>query len=102
MNPAVGYVPFDLLPILGAALVATLMTCWLERELLPSPRKGEWGIGVLLLFALLFLVVYLYATSASDLGESRSGRQAGPGGIWTGDARPADSAASCPSETARW
>jgi len=102
VDPTTGYVPFDLLPILGTALIATLATCWLKRHLLPTPRRGEWRIGVLLLFALLCLVVYLYATSTSDLGASRSGRPAGPRGTWTSDARPGDSAASCPPETARW
>ena len=102
MDPVMSYAPLNLLPILGAALIATLATCWLERNLVPLPRRRLWRIGILLLFALLFLVVYLYATSASDFGESRSGGMAGPGGIWASDVLPGDSAASCPPETARW
>ena len=93
MDPALGYVPFDLLPILGIALLAALMTCWLEQNLVPSPRRREWG-GV---FALLFLAVYLYTTSASGLGRSGAGGMAGP----KGDAWTADSAASRPPEMTR-
>ena len=102
MDPVASYVPFDLLPILGAALVTTLVTCWLERNLAPSPRKRKWGIGVLLLFVLICLVACLYAVFVSGSSESGAGRPASSRGIWVGGARPGDSATSRPSETARW
>ncbi|MEA3397488.1 MAG: hypothetical protein U9R05_08505 [Chloroflexota bacterium] len=85
-------IPFDLLPILGTALIATLVPYRLERSLLHSPLRGEWGIGVLLLFALLCLADHLGTTSASDLGESRSDRPGqeapGPATPWRPSLRP--------------